>query len=381
MRISLFEFQADKGWQTASANLAKDSTNTLLLLFSSLPAREIKQPLALLRETYPLAIVMGCSTAGEILQERFIEPGIVAAAIEFEHSTLALHNCKLTHSSNSFAVGTQLGKALKSSPQLKTVFVLSEGIVINGSQLVHGFNTALNGQIPITGGLAGDGNRFQSTWTLNNGHIDSNTVCALGIYGEKAGVSYGSKGGWDVLGPERKITHSQENILFELDGQPALSLYKKYLGDRVEGLPATALLFPLAIRNPQDDKEITVRTILGIDEENQSLTFAGDIPQGSHVQLMHANFDRLVDGAEDAAGMMHPPKDILGDMCCIAISCVGRRLILGARVEEEIEAVLDALPDGAKQIGFYSYGELSPSGAGSCDLHNQTMTLTLWWEH
>jgi hypothetical protein len=55
---------------------------------------------------------------------------------------------------------------------------------------------------------------------------------------------------------------------------------------------------------------------------------------------------------------------------------VGRRLVLGSRTEEEIEATLEVLPKGTQQIGFYSYGEISPYTAGTCDLHNQTMTLT-----
>ena len=69
-------------------------------------------------------------------------------------------------------------------------------------------------------------------------------------------------------------------MLYELDGRPALALYKEYLGDRASGLPATALLFPLAVRSDRSATRRTVRTILGIDEEQQSMTFAGDVPEG-----------------------------------------------------------------------------------------------------
>ncbi|WP_456448671.1 FIST signal transduction protein, partial [Thiolapillus sp.] len=179
---------------------------------------------------------------------------------------------------------------------------------------------------------------------------------------------------------ERLVTGSQDNVLYELDGQPALKLYKKYLGERSRDLPASGLLFPLALRSRQGEPERKVRTILGVDEEAQSLTFAGNIPQGSLVQLMRANFDRLIDGAEDAASAMDMRSYTGGPLCCIAISCVGRYLVLGPRVEEEIEAVREKLPAQTCQAGFYSYGELSPLSSGLCDLHNQTMTLTLWWE-
>jgi hypothetical protein len=183
-----------------------------------------------------------------------------------------------------------------------------------------------------------------------------------------------------VLGPEREVTSSQHNVLYELDGQPALDLYKKYLGDRADGLPATGLLFPLAIRNEEESDGNTVRTILAVNEHDQSITFAGDIPQGSFVRLMRANFDRLIDGAADAAAAIHTSADDREPLLNVAVSCVGRRLVLGPRTEEEIEAVLDGMPQGTQQIGYYSYGEISPLASGRCDLHNQTMTLTAIWE-
>ena len=206
-------------------------------------------------------------------------------------------------------------------------------------------------------------------------------VTAVGLYGDRVRIAHGSKGGWDVLGPEREVTRSVGNVLFSLDGQPALTIYKQYLGDRAAGLPATGLLFPLAIRNGLAEDEDTVRTILAVNESESSITFAGDIPEGSFVRLMRANFDRLIDGAADAASRADMSdykggQPVLG----IGISCVGRRLVLGQRTEEEIDAVLDALPPGCKFIGYYSYGELSPLTSGRCDLHNQTMTLSLFWE-
>jgi hypothetical protein len=183
-----------------------------------------------------------------------------------------------------------------------------------------------------------------------------------------------------MLGPEREVTRSDANVLYELDGHPALDLYKEYLGEQADGLPATGLLFPLAIRNEAEADGNTVRTILAVNENDHSITFAGDIPQGSYVRLMRANFDRLIDGAADAASVINAQSYTSGPILNVAISCVGRRLVLGPRTEEEIEAVLEAMPKGTQQIGYYSYGEISPLASGQCDLHNQTMTLTAIWE-
>ena len=207
----------------------------------------------------------------------------------------------------------------------------------------------------------------------------SGYVTAVGLYGPRVKIGHGSKGGWDKFGPARRVTRAEHNVLYELDGRPALRLYKEYLGERAAELPASALLFPLAVSDSHGDSKVLVRTVLAVSEQDQSMTFAGDVPQGSVAQLMRANFERLIDGASSAArGAGSSLVDLMGtnEILSIAISCVGRRLILGERTEEEIEAALHGLPAGTRQIGFYSYGEISPFASGACDLHNQTMTLT-----
>jgi hypothetical protein len=231
----------------------------------------------------------------------------------------------------------------------------------------------------VTGGLAGDGSSFKRTWVLVDGRPTEHAVVAVGFYGDAVHVHHGSQGGWDIFGPERRVTRSEGSVLYELDGHPALELYKQYLGERADGLPATALLFPLALRATATDAKTLVRTVLAVDEATQSMTFAGDVPQGSLAQLMRANFDRLVEGASEAA--RSAGGYAATDSLAIAVSCVGRRLVLGERTEEEVEATCSALPSGAKQVGFYSYGEISPYAAGErSDLHNQTMTVTTIWE-
>jgi len=248
---------------------------------------------------------------------------------------------------------------------------------VNGTELVRGLSSVLPSSVVVTGGLAGDGDRFVRTWVIVDGMPRSGFASAVGFYGEQIRIGHGSKGGWDIFGPERIVTRSKGNELYELDGRPALELYKEYLGERASGLPATGLLFPLALRSDPSRSEQIVRTILAVDEDQQSMTFAGDIPQGSRAQLMKANFDRLVEGAFAAALMTKDGDGRSEPKLAIAISCVGRRLVLGERAEEEVEATLEALPKGTQQIGFYSYGEISPVANGRCDLHNQTMTLTV----
>lgn len=350
-----------------------DSAQTLLLLFGSSSLGDNPERIAALTAAYPTATILGCSTAGEILGTDIADNSIAAAALHFEHSTLRLATAPVPTASASYAAGQTIAKAL-ASPDLRAVLVLSDGLQVNGSALVNGLNSSLPESVVVTGGLAGDGDRFHRTWVLKDRRPVQGYVTAVGFYGARMRVGHGSKGGWDIFGPERTITRAEANVLYELDGAPALQLYKSYLGDRAAGLPATGLLFPLAIRESQSHSKQLVRTILSVDEATQSMTFAGNIPQGHLAQLMRANFNRLIDGASQAALATH--STATGPTLAIAISCVGRRLILGERAEEEIEATQSVLPPHCKQIGFYSYGEISPYATGACDLHNQTMTLT-----
>lgn len=316
---------------------------------------------------------MGCSTSGEIFGDKIYDSSLVVGVARFEKPTLRLASSSIT-TGDSHAAGQRLAHALN-EPGLRGLLVLSDGLQVNGSELIRGINSVLPPSVVVTGGLAGDGDRFQRTWVIKDRAFTSGVVTAVGLYGDALRIGHGSQGGWDAFGVERTVTRSKANVLYELDGKPALQLYKEYLGDRASGLPATGLLFPLALRDPANAEKRLVRTILAVDEASQSLTFAGDIPEGSYAQLMVANFDRLIQGASDAAQSCALRQESPGDTLAIAISCVGRRLVLGEYCEEEVEATSTVLGN-ATQIGFYSYGEISPYASGHCDLHNQTMTLT-----
>lgn len=356
---------------TAGRIPGEDNPNTLVLVFG--PSAMLDQPglIESVAAARPACHVLGCSTAGEIFGDTVEDDTLSLAAIQFDHTTLRTATAKVGSSADSRAVGTELAKQLIGDG-LSGVIVLAEGEWVNGSALARGMNEVLPPDVSVSGGLAGDGDRFARTWVVADGKPVRHQVTAVGLYGDRVHIGHGSQGGWDLFGPERRITRSKGNVLYELDGRPALALYKEYLGDQATGLPAAALLFPLAIR-PELDEETVTRTVLSVDEGEQSMTFAGDVPEGHLAQLMMANFDRLIEAASLAAQETSTPT---GDVLCLAISCVGRRLILGERTEEELEATLEVLPEGAKQIGFYSYGEISPLADGTCSLHNQTMTLT-----
>lgn len=354
-----------------------DSPRTLVVLFGGNLTSKGHRAIGEVGARFPQSTLLGCSTAGEIFG-RIVDDGTVAVAIaRFDKVTLRKAALPIASPGESIDVGRRLGHLLE-GPDLRAVFVLSDGLQVNGTQLAAGLNDALSADVCITGGLAGDGERFGRTWVLADRAPVDGWVSAVGLYGEALRVGHGCDAGWSSFGPERRVTSARGNVLYELDGKPALALYKSYLGDRAAGLPATALLFPLGIRRNAVDSTPLIRTVLAIDDDKQSLTFAGDIPEGHLARLMHTSTDRLIQSAVRAGRIASATQVTGGAPLALAVSCVGRRIVMGERTEEELEGVFSALPSGSGQVGFYSYGEMSPSlPGGGCELHNQTMTLTL----
>jgi hypothetical protein len=347
----------------------------LVLLFGSTDVLSKARWLESLEGAYPKARFLGCSTAGEISGVRVLDDSVVATAIHFEATPFSITQLPVASAQDSLEAGKKLAQSLEQK-NLRHVFVLSDGQQVNGSELVNGMVSELPQGVQVTGGLAGDGARFEKTLIIADEKPEEGAIAAIGFYGDRLKVGYGSLGGWDAFGPERLITRSDGNVLFEFDGKPALDLYKHYLGEHASGLPATGLLFPLAIRR-KGEKETLVRTILAVDEEKNSLTFAGDVPEGAQARLMKANFERLIDGAASAAKTCYRAIGESSPDLAILISCVGRKLVLKQRTEEEVEGVRDILGDSTVLTGFYSYGEICPAAPdASCELHNQTMTIT-----
>jgi len=372
MKVKKLQYISGSGWMQPFPEM--DSASTLLLVFA---APEFKSQQAAIKELvrhYPQSHVIGCSTAGEIADSQLLDHSLSVAVAQFEKTSIQVARVSIVDKEKSYDIGQQIVKAL-TAKDLKAIFLLSDGVLVNGSKLTEGLREASGERLIITGGLAGDGDRFRSTWSIYEDQIHEHALVAVGFYGTHLSVGVASQGGWDIFGLERRITRSRENILYELDHKPALALYKKYLGERARDLPSSGLLFPLQIRASGNSQDALVRTILAVDEEEQALIFAGDMPQGYLAQLMHANFERIIECAV-TAGQNAVNLQQNAPLLSIAISCVGRRLLLGERAEEEVESLYETMPKGSVQVGFYSYGEISPITDGRCDLHNQTMTVT-----
>lgn len=331
---------------------------------------------ALSRAT-PGAQFVGCSTAGEIGTEGSGEEGILITALRFEHPAFRVVEAPLAGMADSSLAGFKLGQQLMAT-DLRGVLLFGQGVGINGSALIEGMTEVLGSSVPITGGLAGDGTQFRQTWVLTPRGVSDSKVVAIGFYGEHWQLGHGCFGGWKPFGPLRKITRAQDNLLYELDGESALAIYKRYLGEYANDLPSSGLLFPFEMLDDEQSDTGVIRTILGVDETAGSLLLAGNVNPEGYLRLMYSSPDALVEGAEEAAQLARQMLPGSGETTlALLVSCIGRKLVMGGGAEEEVEAVAQVLGANVTLAGFYSYGEVSPAlSSGECLLHNQTMTIT-----
>ena len=363
-----------------STPLVANNNTQLILIFGHRDLILIDSLRHEVKVNFPNACIVGCTTSGEIQDAALHNDTLCLTAIEFVKASISVCSQSVKESGSTLQLGQELIQTLPKNG-LKHVFLISDGQLVNGTELIDGITPLLPEGVLVTGGLAGDGSRFEETVVWHNNRIESGLVILVGLYGEDLQIGHGHLGGWREFGPERVISKSENNILYELDGKPALELYKQFLGEHANNLPASALLFPLAMKR-ENEEETVVRTILNIDESDQSMVFAGNMPEGARCQLMRANYGDLVDGAQGAVSKSVETMPNSSPELAILISCVGRRLVLNQRTEEELEIIQDILPDNCKMTGFYSYGEISPIVPfGRCDLHNQTMTITLLSEN
>ena len=354
------------------------SGNLLILGFGGKDVLLEQDIYSTLRDSYPAANILLCSTSGEIYDNTVLDETVTIVIIEFEDTLVKTISLNINDQPNSFEAGKALFNGLNDS-SLSYMMVISDGGLVNGSELVRGIEYVNTGNIPVTGGLAGDGDKFNYTVVGCNEKPKQGNIVAVGFYGKSLKIGHASLGGWEIFGPEKVVTRSVSNKLYEIDGKGALDLYKQYLGKYADELPGSALLFPLYVR-PDGAENSVVRTILSIDNDEQSMVFAGDIPEGSYIRFMKANFDKLIDAATQAATQALTQFRARPKLALL-ISCVGRKLILGKRIDEEIEAVKEIFGEGTILSGFYSYGEISPLNTNArCELLNQTMTITTFNE-
>lgn len=364
----------DQEWHYISDKI--NLNNPLVLVFANRLMLEDDTVLEDIKTEFPYAHIVYASTAGEIIAIDVFDNSVTVIAIEFEKSTFIVKTDNiLNHNKNTRQLGEALAKQMPTEG-LKHLFVLSEGSFVSGTSLIKGLEHDIADNVSITGGLCGDDVRYQKTLASYNEKPKEGEIILIGFYGETLEITFASHGGWLAFGPERIITKSEGSTLYEIDGQPSLDLYEKYLGDKAVEFTLSALMYPLNVIAPGKTHPV-VRAVVTPDIENKSMIFADAVPQDSRVQLIMISPDGIANGAQTASVLAMQDRKTKPQLALV-ISCIGRKVVMNQRAEEEIELVNEIIGDQAAIAGFYSYGEIAPfHDTRECELHNQTMTLTL----
>jgi len=355
-----------------------DSENTLILCFAR-PGFFAQPQLKSLKSQFPKSQVVGCSTAGNIAGDAIEDDVVVATFCQFEATQVVCRDFSVGAGGASVATGLAIASEFGRIPDVKHIFILSEDLKINGASLVRTVADELKrlgSTASVSGGMAGTGPDFGLSETVFQDTIAAQRVVAVALAGAQLQVTSAAGAGWDRFGPQRMITKSQGNLLLEIDGRPALDLYSEYLGPELtKSLPGSAILFPLAVEI--DGMPDVIRSVLGMDFQTKAMAFAAEVPEGAKAFIMKCSFEKLITAAKIAAqeALRGQPQD--KPLLAVVVSCVGRRIVLGEKCEDELEIVRSILPKHSTMCGFYSNGEVSALPHQGVQYHNETFSLTL----
>lgn len=368
-----------------------DSIDAVKLKIESISANQFKPNLAIafadvkhnLKELTNLfndlnIDLIGCSSAGEIVDENIYEKKISVLIMDINKSYYNLLYKEIREETNYNSLQI-LGTEIVDVYENPAVLLFTGGMTLDGDEVVNQIKKAKKSDYPIYGGMAGDDLTFEHTFSFTNNWITKKGVVALVINNDKVKVQGKCVSGWEGMGTKHQITKSKGNILYEIDGKPALEVYKNYFhfhthfkkevlenNDFFESITGQ---YPLII-NRSDDYTI-MRSPLVSDFKNDAIVLAGSVIEGEFFQFGIApDFELLEKTTESFKNLK---KEMPKIDAALMINCKGRHTALGPEIIEEIEAIHKLWQ--APTVGFFSYGEIGNATNGTCEFHNVTCTL------
>ncbi|MDQ7781724.1 MAG: FIST N-terminal domain-containing protein [Desulfomonilaceae bacterium] len=319
----------------------------------------------------------GCTTDGEISTSGFSTGSAVLAGLASD--TIAFEVASTSSiGADSESAGRRLAQQLPRTARHVQLF--SDGLTGNGCAILRGMQSVFGPQVPISGGAAGDARAMKQTWQFVGSRILTDAASAISLSGD-IHVGTGVRSGWFPAGVPKKVTRSAGNVVYELDGESALAVYRRYLGPLADKLPAVGIQFPFGLVNEAGSlgENPVLRAPMTLNESQGSVSFAGEIPQGSTISLTTGgSAASLLDASTDAARRAMDSLGAVSPSITFFYSCMARKILLGPRTREETERIANVVGRSVPIIGFYTYGEYCPSVSGTdCRLHNETATVTV----
>lgn len=306
----------------------------------------------------------GQQAAVEALRKHGGKPDvlIVFGASQFDHHSRNM-------SQDEAACAASLVDDICSTVAVKdalSLLVFPDGMGGDGIRVIEGLHSVLGSGFEIVGGYLGDDERFESTFQYYDGKIYRDTIVGLLISGRGEFITgIGVRSGFRSIGNRFYCTAAEGNVVKKFEEERALDLYKKFLGEaRSRRLPGICLEYPFGLIDEkssiQGKEYFQLRCGLAVDHTMGTISLAASVPEGSPITLTAASRGEIIDGAKLAAQQARDSLQGAKPLAIFMFSCVGRKLVLGRRTQEEVTAVRKILGEDVPLIGFYTYGEMGP---------------------
>lgn len=329
-----------------------------------------QQILDTLAERWPGLPLVGCTTDGELSSQMgFQEDSISLMLFSSEKIDFQVTVAR----DLSQGMEASIAQALAEVPQdTHLCFALPESLTVSGASVVRSLQNQLGPGVTLFGGSAADQWSFERTHQFFGQEILEDSAPLLLFCGDLH-VSSGISSGWSPMGEGGTVTRSQGNQVFEINHHSALSFYRTYLGDHI----TITQEYPLGVFEEPGSDQYYMRAPMSYDAQDQSITFAGDVPEGSRVFITEAARGGILSACEESITTAH--QNFQGDpQAALVISCAARKQVLGTRTRQEHEALKRLIRADLPVLGFYSYGEIAPlPGGARAQFHNETFVTVL----
>lgn len=315
---------------------------------------------------------IGCSSSGEVANGKVYSKTISASLFDFDKSWFKIVH-QTVDDDQSYSAGVELAKAgldQFENPAFISLFTLSA----NGEKLIAGMNDTVGRDVNLFGGMAADDISFKP-FVFTTDEKNYNGLHTLVLDNDKIELNSFALAGWKPIGTEHTITKSKNNIIYEINDEPALDFFKKFFGfysdplaQNEKDVSTVNSQYPLQIiRNG----EAVLRAPLNSDEETKALIMAGPVYQGERFKFSIAPgfevINETIERFKDFKEEIEKPDALL------LFTCKARHWAFGPMIDEEIEALhkLWEVP----YHGFFSFGEIGKNQNQSTNFFNETCCL------
>jgi len=322
---------------------------------------------------YPF-LIFGSTTVGEIYADKELgihekEESIVCMLLDINPSAISLKLLQV-EDEHYYRAGERVASWAKQQFSNPTIITVTSGLAFDNDAYTQGI--VGSGIEYVFGGAAGDDLILKDTFIFSKDNFSNHGVIALAIDKDKIDIVGARAFGWTGMGKERIVTKAHKNIVYKIDGKPALDFYKQYLNISNEDMPQVGIEYPLEVimRNGQ----VVYRAVLEINEDDGSLIFAGHVEEKSRVRLSAAKGKVIIEHVDKSIKDCLSKSGNFKPDIALVFPCCSRKQVLGDLTIQEIEAVYNNTE--VPLIGFFAYGEIG-AFPGGYSFHNETFVTAL----